>query len=333
MMGVSARPRVLITLELPSPGMEMLQERFECDVLDAERVPREEVKRRLRDCDGMVALLSVRVDDDLMDAAPRLRAVANYAVGFNNLDVPAMTRRGVLATNTPGVLTEATADLAFALILAAARRIAEGDRLVRAGQWTGWHPRFMLGTDVYGKVLGIIGFGRIGRAVARRARAFDMPVLYAGRHPVDAERETELGARYVPLDQLLRGADFVSIHAPLNDETRHLIAEAQLRLMKREAYLINTARGPIVDEGALARALREGWIAGAGLDVYEDEPRVHPELLRCENAVLLPHVGSATINARAGMAERAARNLIAALDGQRPPNLLNPEALARTARH
>ncbi len=310
----------------------MLQQRFECEVLDAEGVPREEIKRRLSDREGMVALLSVRVDDDLLDAAPRLRAVANYAVGFNNLDVPAMTRRGVLATNTPGVLTDATADLAFALILAVARRIAEGDRVVRAGQWKAWHPRFMLGHDVHGKVLGIIGFGRIGQAVARRARGFGMPVLYAGRHRVDAEREAELQARFVTLDELLRSSDFVSIHAPLNDETRHLIAEAQLRLMKRAAYLVNTARGPIVDEGALARALREGWIAGAGLDVYEDEPRVHAELLRCENAVLVPHVGSATVNARAGMAETAARNLIAALDGQRPPNLLNPDALAHSAR-
>jgi len=327
MGSVAERLRVLITLDLPSPGMEMLQERFDCEVVDGELVPREEIKRRLQDRDGMVALLSVRVDDDLLDSAPRLRAVANYAVGFNNLEVPALTRRGILATNTPGVLTEATADLTLALMLAAARRVTEGDRLIRAGQWKGWHPRFMLGSDVHGRVLGIIGLGRIGQAVARRGQGFRMPLLYAGRHRVDPGIERELGARFVSLEELLQTADFVSIHAPLNDDTRHLIGDRQLRLMKRDAYLINTARGPIVDEAALARALREGWIAGAGLDVYEDEPRVHAELLRCENAVLVPHVGSATVSARAGMAETAARNLIAALDGQVPPHLLNPEAL------
>jgi glyoxylate reductase len=307
--------------------MEMLRERFDCDAVDGEVVPRAEIKRRLRDCDGMVALLSVRVDDDLVAEAPRLRAVANYAVGFNNLDLPALTRRGILATNTPGVLTEATADLTFALMLAAARRLAEGDRLIRAGQWKGWHPRFMLGNDVHGKVLGIVGFGRIGQAVARRALGFRMAVLYAARRRADPLVEAELKAQCVPLEELLRKADYVSIHVPLNDETRHLIGESQLRLMKKDAYLVNTARGAIVDEPALARALREGWIAGAGLDVYENEPHVHPELLACESAVLAPHVGSATVSARAGMAESAARNLIAALQRERPPNLLNPEAL------
>ncbi len=312
--------------------MEMLTDRFDCAVVDGELVPREEVKRRLRDCEGMVALLSVRVDDDLLAAAPRLRAVANYAVGYNNLDVPALTRHGVLATNTPGVLTEATADLAFALMLGAARRLVEGDRLIRAGEWKGWHPRFMLGGDVFGRVLGIVGLGRIGQAVARRAQGFRMSVLYTGRRRAVPDLEAELGAQFVPLEDLLRNADFVSIHVPLNDETRHLISETQLRLMKRSAYLVNTARGPIVDEPALARALREGWIAGAGLDVYEDEPRVDPGLLRCENAVLVPHVGSATVSARAGMAETAARNLIAALNGERPPNLLNPEALSHLSR-
>jgi glyoxylate reductase len=254
--------------------------------------------------------------------------VANYAVGYNNVDVTAASRRGVLVTNTPGVLTDATADLAFALILAVARRVVEADRFLREGKFTGWKADLLLGTDVYGRVLGIIGFGRIGQAVARRGLGFNMSILYSDARRASPEVESDLRAQYVPLDELLRKADYVTIHADLNDQTRHMIGERELKLMGPEHYLINAARGPIVDEKALVRALKEGWIKGAGLDVYEREPQTEPGLTDCWNAVLLPHLGSATVTARAAMAETAAKNLIAAVEGQTPPNLINPEALA-----
>jgi glyoxylate reductase len=254
--------------------------------------------------------------------------VANYAVGYNNVDVAAATRRGVLVTNTPGVLTDATADLAFALILAVARRVVEADRFLRAGKFNGWKADLLLGGDVYGTVLGIIGFGRIGQAVARRGLGFNMSILYSDARRATPEVESELRAQYVPLDELLRKADYVTIHADLNDQTRHMIGERELKLMGPQHYLINAARGPIVDETALVRALKEGWIKGAGLDVYEREPKTEPGLTDCWNAVLLPHLGSATVTARAAMAETAAKNLIAAVDGKTPPNLVNPEAQA-----
>ena len=322
--------RVFVTLPLPSPGIDMLKERFDVTMMEAEGMPPEVLKQHVAEVNpvGIIGMVNVPITDEIMAAAPHLRVVANYAVGYNNIDVSAATRRGVLVTNTPGVLTDATADLAFALILSVARRVVESDRFLREGKFKGWKADLLLGTDVYGRVLGIIGFGRIGQAVARRGLGFNMSILYSDARRAKPEVESELRAQYVPLDELLRKADYVTIHADLNDQTRHLISERELKLMGPEHYLINAARGPIVDEKALVRALKEGWIRGAGLDVYEREPKTEPGLTDCWNAVLLPHLGSATVTARAAMAETAAKNLIAAIEGQTPPNLVNPEALA-----
>jgi len=284
---------------------------------------RQELLAAVGEADALVTLLRDRVDDELLDAAPRVRVVANCAVGFDNVDLAAATRRRIPVTNTPGVLTDATADFAWALLLAAARRVVEGDAMVRAGTWTGWEPGQLLGAPIAGACLGIVGLGRIGRAVARRARGFDMQVLYAGPRPVAGAEE--LGARHVPLDELLDAADFVSLHCPLNDDTRHAIDASALARMKPTAILVNTARGPIVDEAALARALADGTIAGAGIDVFEREPAVLPELLRCERAVLAPHAGSATTTTRAKMAEICARAVRDALAGRRPDTVVNPE--------
>jgi len=310
--------RVFVTLPLPSPGIDMLRERFEVTMMEAEGMPPETLKRHIAESDpiGIIGMVNVPITDEIMAAAPHLRVVANYAVGYNNVDLAAATRRGVLVTNTPGVLTEATADLAFALLLAVARRVAESDRFLREGKFKGWKADLLLGSDVYGRVLGIIGFGRIGQAVARRGLGFNMSILYSDARRASPEAESQLRAQYLPLDELLRKADYVSIHADLNDQTRHLIGERELKLMGPEHYLINAARGPIVDEKALVRALKEGWIKGAGLDVYEHEPQTEPGLTDCWNAVLL------------AMAETAANNLIGAVEGQTPPNLVNPEALA-----
>jgi glyoxylate reductase len=322
--------RVFVTLPLPSPGIDMLREHFDVTVMEAEGMPAETLKRHVAQSDpvGIVGMVNVPITEEIMASAPHLRVVANYAVGFNNVDVAAATRRGVLVTNTPGVLTEATADLTFTLLLSVARRVVEGDRFLREGKFKGWKADLLLGSDVYGQVLGIVGFGRIGQAVARRGLGFNMSILYSDARRANAEVESQFRAQYVPLDELLRKADYVTVHADLNDQTRHLIGERELKLMGPEHYLINAARGPIVDEKALVRALKEGWIKGAGIDVYEREPQTEPGLTDCWNAVLLPHLGSATVTARAAMAETAAKNLIAAVEGQTPPNLVNPEALA-----
>ena len=322
--------RVLVTLPLPAAGTDLLRQRFEVKVVEAEGMPAPELERLVRDFDpdGIVGMVNVPISDAIMEAAPRLRCIANYAVGYNNIDLEAAVRRGILVTNTPGVLTEATADLAFALLLAIARRVSESDRFLREGRFQGWKADLLLGSDVYGRTLGIIGLGRIGQAVARRARGFEMTVLYTDAHRAEAGIEADLRASFLSLDDLLRQADFVTIHADLNAQTRHLIGERELRLMGPEHYLINAARGPIVDEAALVRALREGWIKGAGLDVYEHEPRLASGLTDCPNTVLLPHLGSATVTARNGMASTAARNMIEALEGRVPPNLVNPDVLA-----
>jgi glyoxylate reductase len=272
--------------------------------------------------EGMVILLATKVAPPLLETLPKLRVVSNVAVGYDNIDVPACTARGVQVTNTPDVLTDATADVAWALLLAAARRVTEGDRYVRAGKFRKWDWTLMRGVDVRGRTLGIIGAGRIGQAVALRGRGFDMPVLYTARGR-KASFEEATGARRVPLDRLLREADFVSIHVPLSAETRHLIGARELGLMKRTAVLVNTARGPIVDEAALAKALAAGRIFAAGLDVYEREPEIHPALPGLENVALLPHVGSATEETRRRMYETALRNLAAVLKGRRPPNPVN----------
>ena len=272
--------------------------------------------------DGILTLLKIRIDGPLLDRAPKVRVVSVVAVGTDNVDVPEATRRGVLVTNTPDVLTEATADLAWSLLLAAARRVPEGDRYVRAGRFKAWDFEMFRGADTYGKTLGILGAGRIGQAVARRGRGFSMPILYAARSSKRPfERET--GAKRVSLTALLKRSDFVSIHVPLSKETRGMIGAKQLAMMKPTAILINTARGPIVNEAALARALATRRLAAAGLDVYEREPKVHPGLMKVDNVALMPHVGSATDSTRRAMYETALRNLIAALRGKRPPNCVN----------
>ncbi|OFV99262.1 MAG: D-glycerate dehydrogenase [Acidobacteria bacterium RIFCSPLOWO2_02_FULL_61_28] len=284
---------------------------------------REELFAGLAGCQGVLCQLTDRMDREAMEHAPELRVIANIAVGYDNIDVASATERGILVTNTPEVLTETTADFAFALLLAAARRLVEADQFARSGQWKQWKLDMLLGTDAHHGTLGIIGLGRIGRAVARRARGFQMIVLYAGPRRASPEVEQELGARYVPLETLLRESDFVSLHVPLKPETRHLIGAPQLALMKPTAILINTTRGPVVDEAALVEALREGRIQGAGLDVFEREPEIHPGLLVLPNVVLAPHIGSGSRQTRLRMVELAAENLLAALSGQVPPNLVN----------
>lgn len=281
---------------------------------------------------GAITLLTDRVDDEFLDAAgPELKIVANYAVGFDNIDVAACTRHGVLTSNTPEVLTETTADTAFALMMAAARRIAEGDRFLRSRAPWIWGPLMMLGQDVHHKTLGVVGFGRIGQALARRARGFAMRVIYHDVYRPPAEVERELAAEHRDLEDLLRESDFVSLHTNLTPQTRHLINAERLAMMKPTAVLVNTSRGPVIDEEALAQALQEGQIFAAGLDVFEREPDVHPALLMCENAVLIPHLGSATVETRLAMANLAVDNLFAGLGDGRPPALLNPEAWKQRA--
>lgn len=293
-------------------------------------MPADELRARCAEADALICLLTDRIDEDLLQAAPRLTVVANVAVGYDNIDVDAATRAGVAVTNTPGVLTQATADLTFALLLAVARRVPEGDAFLRDGRYTHWKlAQEHLGLDVQGRTLGIIGLGQIGRAVARRAvGGFDMRVLYHSRRRLSREEEAELGVAYAGLDELFARSDFVSLHAPLTDETRHIVDAEALARMKPTAVLVNTSRGPLVDEGALVDALRSGVIAGAGLDVFEREPAVHAGLTELrERVVLLPHLGSATTTTRRRMADMAVQNVLAALSGRRPPHLVNPDVI------
>jgi glyoxylate reductase len=310
---------------LPGPARRRLEAAH--DVVAPERgtMPRATLLAEVRDAHGLITLLTDPVDAELLDAAPRLAVVANYAVGHNNVDLAAATTRGIAVTNTPDVLTESTADLAFALLLAAARRLVEGDALVRRGEFVGWGPEFHLGVDVHGATLGVVGFGRIGRAVARRALGFGMRVICVDPRRSRAGDAAAIAARRVPLAELLEESDFVSLHCPLLPATHHLIDAAALRRMKPGAILVNTARGPLVDEAALAAALREGIIAGAALDVFEDEPRVHPVLLTLPQVVLAPHIGSATVATRRRMAEVCVGSVLAVLEGRRPANCVNPE--------
>ncbi len=317
---------VYVTRPLPQPGTARLVEAG-LDVVQQDQdrpASRDELLAGVRGAAGILAMLTDRIDDELLDAAPDLRVVANLAVGFDNVDVPAASARRVVVTNTPGVLTDATADLAFALLLATARRLGEGERLVREGSWKVWGPNQLLGRPVAGQTLGIVGLGAIGTAVARRARGFDMTVQYVNRRASPAAEATT-GARLVELDELLATSDFVSLHAPLNDQSHHLIDAVALSRMKPTAVLVNTARGALVDEAALVEALRSGTIAAAGLDVFEDEPRLAPGLVELDNVVVLPHIGSATTAARAAMVELACANIVAVLSGGRPPTPLNPE--------
>ena len=277
-----------------------------------------ELIARLRGKDGLICHIISSIDDEVLAAAPTVKVVANVAVGYNNIDVAAAHRRGVVVTNTPDVLTETTADFAWALLMATARRVVEADRFARSGQWHRWQWDLLWGADVYGKTLGLVGFGRIGRAVARRALGFNMRVLYQDAVPADAAVERELSVSREELEAVLREADFVSLHTPFLPETRHLMNERTLRLMKKSAILVNASRGPVVDEAALVRALQEGWIAGAGLDVFEKEPKIHPGLIPLTNVVLAPHIASASSDTRVAMATLAVRNCLAVLEGKPP---------------
>lgn len=320
---------MLVTRRLPAAAMLELERRCRVDAWEGEgAMPRPELLARVPSARGLLSLLTDRVDEEVLEAAPDLRVVANYAVGFDNVDVPACTRRGVLVTNTPDVLTEATADMAWALLLAAARGVARGDRFLRTGAPWAWGPEMMLGREVHGRTLGIVGLGRIGRAVARRAAGFGMRVVYHGRTRAPEEVEAELGVAFLPFGDLLAEADLVTVHVSLDDRTRHLFDAEAFRRMKPTAVLVNTSRGPVVDETALAEALLEGEIFAAGLDVFEREPEVHPRILEAENAVLVPHLGSATVETRGEMARLAVENLLAGLRGERPPSPVNPEVLA-----
>ena len=309
--------RVLVTREIPDSGIKVL-EPFDVTVLYERPPERDELLDAVRGVSGILATATERIDGEIMNAAgENLRIVANMAVGYDNVDVSAAEDRSVVVTNTPGVLDETTADVAFMLLLAASRRLGEGERLLRAGRWEWWGPKQLMGQDVWGKRLGIIGFGRIGQSVAHRARGFGMEILYHNRSR-KPEAEQELDARYVELDELLETADFISIHTPLTDETYHLIGASELEMVKPEAVLVNTSRGPVVDEAALADALESGQIFAAGLDVYEEEPEVHPKLLELENVVLAPHIGSASVETREKMAVLAAENIAAVLSGDGP---------------
>jgi glyoxylate reductase len=328
-----SKQKVFVTRVIPEPGLALLRERFDVDVWPHDRPPTaQELVDNARGKDALVTLLTEKVDAALLAAAPTVRIVANVAVGFDNFDVPAATKAGVVLTNTPGVLDDTTADLAFALLMATARRIPEGDRLVRTKTWGGWGIMQLLGHDVHHANLGIVGFGRIGRGVARRAAGFGMRVSYNDAVRASADVERELGVSYLPFDELLAQSDFISLHVPLMPETRHLMDARAFAKMKRSAILINTSRGPVIDEAALVQALRDGVIAGAGLDVYENEPRLAPGLVELENVVLLPHIGSASIATRSKMSEIAARNVVAFFAGQTPPTALNPEVLVAARR-
>ena len=320
--------KVFITRPLPRAALDRIAARCEMSFHPQDApLTQAQLAGHCRDVEGLL-LAGSRVSEEVLSQAPKLRIVANAGVGYDNIDVAACTRRRIPVTNTPNVLTGATADLAFTLLLAVARRVVEGDRFVREDKWRHWEWGLLHGVDLEGKALGIWGLGRIGQAVARRGRGFSLRILYYSRHRADPVVERELEAQYVDRETLLRESDFLSLHVPLTEGTQHLIRAAEFALMKPTAFLINTARGKVVDEEALVEALESRTIAGAGLDVFEREPQVHPALLKMPNVVLLPHVGSATVETRLKMALLATENLLAALDGKRPPNVVNPEIYA-----
>jgi gluconate 2-dehydrogenase len=324
------KPKILVTREVFDEILDFLRQHFEVSDNQGDDVwDPEDLAQRLADKDGVMTSVVDRIDAALLDKAPRLKAVANIAVGYNNIDVEECTRRGILVTNTPGVLDQATADFTWALLLGTARRLTEAESYLRGGQWKRWELKQLLGADVHGATLGIIGMGRIGQAVARRAAGFDMQVLYWNRHRVAPEVERLCNATFVSKEELLARSDFVTLHCPYTPETHHLIGASELRKMKRTAILINAARGGVVDDAALVAALRDGTIAAAGLDVYENEPNLHPEFLQLKNVVLSPHIASATRSTRINMAKKAAENLVAALTRGDPPDLVNPEAKGR----
>ena len=320
-----AKPKVYSTHQLFEEARKILD--AECEVqywTDSERPPRDEVLRRVKDKEGLVCLLTEKVNEEFLRSAPKLRIASNVAVGYDNIDVDACTKRGIAVTNTPGVLDETTADFAWTLLMTVARRVAEGELLARSGNWKGWNLDQLCGADVWGKTLGIVGFGRIGRSVARRASGFQMKIIYTDAVRVSEEVEKSLNAEFRDMNSLLAESDFISLHVPLLPETRGLFDANKLFRMKPTAFLINTSRGPVVEEAALVTALENNKIAGAALDIFENEPFIHPGLKR-PNVVLTPHIASASIETRTKMALMAANNILAVFKGRRPPNLLNPD--------
>jgi glyoxylate reductase len=321
--------KILITGNLPDNVTLTLKEKYQVEMNHEDRpLDHRTLITGVKDKQGLLPMPNDNISEEVLSCAPDLKMIANFGVGYNNIDVRAATARGIMVSNTPGVLTNATAELAFALILSISRRLVEGDRMVREGRFQFWAPMLFLGHEVTGKTVGIIGMGKIGKAVAIRARAFDMQVIYHNRKRIAPEEEKSLRAEYVDLKTLLREADFVSLNMPLTEQTKHLIGKHELSLMKPTAFLINTARGPVIDEKALVEALRAGKIGGAGLDVYENEPSLTPGLAELDNVILLPHVGSGTLETRIKMGALAVKNLIAGLTGRIPPNLVNPEVLS-----
>jgi len=321
------KPKAYVTRQLFPEAIEIIEAVADVEVFDGvdNAIPRDMLLEKVKDADGLLPLLTEKIDAELMDAGEKLKVVSNYAVGFNNIDTEAATERGIYVTNTPGILTDTTADAAFALLMAIARRVPEADRHIRAKGWIhAWGPRMYIGSDVHGKTLGILGMGRIGSAIAKRAKGFDMNVIYHDVYRRE-DLEEEMGITYMPKDDVIRAADFLSLHVPLTPETLHMIGAEEMASMKETAFLINTSRGPVVDEKALADALKDGMIAGAGLDVFETEPVSHDSpLLGLDNIVLTPHLASGSIETRTKMATTAATNLVSVLQGRVPPNLVNP---------
>ena len=317
--------KIFVTRKIPEAGLDLLRKEHEVEVNPYDRVlTKEEIIQGLKGKDGLLCLLTDTIDEEVINSEPRLKMIANYAVGYNNIDVEAATKKGIPVSNTPGVLTDTTAEMAWALLFSTARRIVEGDRFTRAGRFKGWSPMLMLGQDVTGKTLGVVGAGRIGTAFALKSKGFNMKVLYVNTKK-NVTLEQELNAEKVELDRLLKDSDFVSLHVPLVKSTYHLIGEKELRMMKKTAVLINTSRGPVVDEKALIKALKNRWIFAAGLDVYEHEPEIPDELKKLDNVVLQPHSASATFETRTRMAVTAAENMLIGLKGEIPPNCVNPE--------
>lgn len=324
------KPKVYVTRELPERGLNMIKKYFDAEVWpDYAPPPKKVIIDKVKNVDALVPLLSDKIDAEVFNAASKLKIVSQLAVGFDNIDLAEATKRGIYVTNTPEVLTDTTADFAWALLMAVARRVAEADRYVRGGQWkVAWHPAMLSGRDVHGATIGVVGAGRIGYAVAKRAKGFDMKILFYDVDPARTEIEKNLGGKKVDLDTLLRESDFVTLHPPLMKETHHLINAEKLKLMKKTAYLINNSRGPVVDEKALYDALKKGQIAGAGLDVFEQEPAsLDNPLLKLDNVVVAPHISSASLETRSKMSEMVADNLIAFFQGKKPPNLVNTDVL------
>ncbi|MGI6685172.1 MAG: 2-hydroxyacid dehydrogenase [Bacillota bacterium] len=330
---MAKRWNVYVTREIPKPALDLLAEYCDLEVNPDDCVLKRSVLlEKVRGRDGVLCLLTDTIDEGVLDAAHGAMIFANYAVGYNNIDVQAATKRGILVSNTPGVLTETTAEMAWALLFAVARRVVESDRYNREGKFKGWGPLHFLGQDVSGKTLGVIGGGRIGTSFAKKAKGFEMKILYSDI-TANPDFEAQTAGKFVDLDTLLEASDFISLHVPLLPETKHLISERELKLMKKSAILINTSRGPIVDEAALVKALKNGEIWGAGLDVYEREPEIEPGLAELKNVVMCPHIASATEETRIKMGMMAAENLLAGLEGKMPPNCINPEVLDLSRKH